>query len=107
MTEKNYNPEQRQKSTMNKQEKAIKVEKKIEEARAEKLEKKEERQEEKQERQQEKNIEKAEAKEKKEEKKKERPKKTKVFVRGENIPISTKHSMAICRFIKGKDGRHI
>jgi ribosomal protein L22 len=32
----------------------------------------------------------------------EKPKKTEAVVRGENIPISTKHSAAICRFIKNK-----
>ena len=32
----------------------------------------------------------------------EKPKKTEAVVRGENIPISTKYSTAICRFIKNK-----
>lgn len=35
-------------------------------------------------------------------KKPEKPKKTEAFVNAYNIPISTKHSMAICKFIKGK-----
>lgn len=32
----------------------------------------------------------------------EKPKKTEAVVRGKNIPISTKHSAAICKFIKNK-----
>jgi ribosomal protein L22 len=43
--------------------------------------------------------------EKKEEKKEEakKPKKTSATVRGLDIPISTRHSVAICKFIKSKD----
>src|SRR3989344_8141386 len=42
--------------------------------------------------------------EKKQEKKSahEKKKKTEAMVTAENIPISTKHSAAICKFIKGK-----
>lgn len=39
---------------------------------------------------------------KKEKSKTIKPKKTEVFVNAKNVPISTKHSMAICKFIKYK-----
>ncbi|MDP3986899.1 MAG: uL22 family ribosomal protein [Nanoarchaeota archaeon] len=32
----------------------------------------------------------------------EKPKKTEAFAEGRNLPISTKHSMALCKFIKNK-----
>ena len=47
---------------------------------------------------------KAEPKKKPEVKKEEeKPKKTEAIAKGSNLPISTKHSIAICRFIRGKD----
>ena len=83
MTEKNYNPDQKENKVMKKQEKVIpKVP-----ATA-----------------------KASAKEVKEEKKEEkkrtevkRVKKDFAFVYGRSLPISTKKSAAICKFIKGKE----
>lgn len=44
----------------------------------------------------------AEKKEKTKKTKEEKPKKTEAFVRAKDLPISTKHAMAICRFIKNK-----
>lgn len=43
-----------------------------------------------------------EAEKKETEKKEEKPKKTEAVVNAKNLPISTKHSAAICRFIKNK-----
>lgn len=101
MTEKNYNPQQKEMMAMRKQERVVKPEKpKHEEKVIEKaLEKTEEKNME--EKKEEKKEEKAEEK-KIEEKKKERPKKTKVFVNATDVPISVKHSAAICYFIKRK-----
>lgn len=49
------------------------------------------------------NIQKEETIDKKKDKKaQEKPKKTEAWVRGENLPISTKTSSAVCKFIKGK-----
>ncbi|MEK6847872.1 MAG: uL22 family ribosomal protein [Nanoarchaeota archaeon] len=97
MTEKNYNPEQKQRKSMKKQEKfqkavdteAFKSEKsEIVEDKDKKIEEK---------------VEASGEVEKKQEKKiKEKPKKTKSVVNGFNVPISTKQSAAICRFIKRK-----
>lgn len=102
MTEKDYNPEQRNKKAMKKSttsqklkmkkgimkdiEKGGKVSEKIaekEEQIAEKIEKKEE---------------------KKEEKKpqKNKIKRSEALMNSYNVPVSTKKSMAICKFIKGK-----
>ncbi len=52
----------------------------------------------------EKKMEQKQVEEKTEEKKKvkERPKKTEAIVNVSGLPISTKHSMAVCKFIKGK-----
>ncbi len=92
MTEKNYNPEQKERKAMKKQEKvkkAVKSESPKNEKPAAVETKTEEKKEDK--------------KEKPEIKKPaEKPKKTKAVVNGVDIPISTKHSMAICRFIKRK-----
>jgi len=84
MTEKNYNPEQMAGKSMKRQETVQKVEKHEPVKPKEKIEEKHE--------------------EKKEEKKHthERPKKTDAMVNAKDVPISTKHSAAICRFIKGK-----
>ena len=84
MTEKNYNPEQKQMKTIKKQEKAeIKTEQKIETP----VKKEETKVEEKKEsiKKQEKKI-----------------KKDYAIVNGVSLPISTKDSAAICKFIKGK-----
>jgi ribosomal protein L22 len=99
MTEKNYNPQQRQKKSMKKQEKVQKTEiadvfkkeesKIVENKKEEKIEN-------------ETRPSVAEL-EKKEVKKTEvTQKKTNAVVNGFNIPVSTKHSAAICRFIKRK-----
>jgi len=84
MTEKNYNPEQKQMKTMKKQEMA--------EQKAEALVKKEEKIEEKKE----------ETKVEQKEEKKKIAKKNEAIVNGVSLPISTKTSAAICKFIKGK-----
>jgi len=86
MTEKNYNPEQKQMKTMKKQETA---EQKVEGAPVKKG-----KQEEKKET----------AKDKKETKGKQKPKikKNEAIVNGISVPISTKTSAAICKFIKRK-----
>jgi ribosomal protein L22 len=92
MTEKNYNPEQNQMKAMKKQQKAEKIETPIkkEETKVEENKKTEE----------------TKIEEKKEEKKtiqkKEIIKKDEAVVNGISLPISTKDSVAICRFIKGK-----
>ena len=105
MTEKDYNPKQKQKKAMKKAEVATKVKKEIikdiegENKVPEKTAKKEEKIAE----------EVAKKESPKEEKTKEEPKKTKpkvkkteAVVNSYNLPISTKKSAAICRFIKGK-----
>ena len=100
MTEKNYNPEQKQNKTINKQQKNQKIQQPAA-AKTEKLEKKEEVK-----LAEDKKIE-TKIEEKKEEAVtkpvvKEKPKKTKAVVNGIGIPMSTKQSMAISRFIKRK-----
>ncbi|MAH03481.1 hypothetical protein CMI39_01700 [Candidatus Pacearchaeota archaeon] len=87
MTEKDYNPEKKQMKAMKKQELAS-APKKIVDVPQVKSEKDE------------KVIEKKEVKSSK----KETPKikKTIAVVNGRSLPISTKHSVAICNFIKGK-----
>lgn len=101
MTEKNYNPQQKEMKVMKKQEYAQKSEKKVSitnekakqvNAPIEKEEKKDEI----------KNEEKSKEIEKKKEEKKEKPKRTSAFVNVKDIPISVKYSAAICRFIKHK-----
>ena len=104
MTEKDYNPEQKQAKAMKKQQKAAKQ--KITET-PKKTEKKVEEKKQTQEEQQVKNVESKEtAKEevKKTEKKTqpEKPKKTEAFVTRNNAPLSTKQCVAVCRFIVGK-----
>ncbi|MDP3992516.1 MAG: uL22 family ribosomal protein [Nanoarchaeota archaeon] len=90
MTEKNYNPEQKMEKAMKKQEiihdvqKHETVKKENEISETEKDEAKEEK------------------KEVQKQKEKERPKRTMAVVNGFDVPISTKHSAAICRFIKRK-----
>lgn len=90
MTEKNYNPQQKERNAMKKQEK-IHTEAKHETFKNEKpnvVETKE--------------TEKKESKTEEQKKPKERPKRTNAIVNGFDVPISTKHSAAICRFIKRK-----
>lgn len=89
MTEKNYNPQQKDSKTMKKQQN---VSPKVEQPKTEKIETK-------------KHDEKKETKieEKKNEKKVvQKVKKTEAVVNGISVPISTKDSVAICKFIKGK-----
>ena len=117
MTEKNYNPEQKQMKAMKKQEKAEKktvtkeVKKEIikdiekdgvSEDVAKKEEKIAEEVEEKSDKELEKKSAKAEESKKPEKAKPEKPKKTEAFVNIKDLPISTLHSIAICKFIKGK-----
>ncbi len=87
MTEKDYNPEQRNAKAMQKQEKM----KSPETAPVKKAEKKKD--EEKSENVQEKKVKKKPVKV---------IKKDKAIVNGRSLPISTKYSMAICKFIKNK-----
>lgn len=90
MTEKDYNPEQRTAKAMKKQEKMKKTEvapvKKDETKKKDKVE-----------------TEKKEIKNEKENKKSVKViKKDKAVVNGKSLPISTKYSVAICKFIKNK-----
>lgn len=82
MTEKDYNPEQKMKKTMQKQEKT----KNIAVAKEKSEDKKKEEQ----------------KKETKKQPEKPKIKKTEAVVNGKSISMSTKTSAAICRFIKGK-----
>ena len=81
MTEKNYNPQQKERKSMEKQ-----GTKKNIPAVALKEKKKDEK--------------KIEIK--KEEKKSEKPKTTEAVIYGKSLPMSTKKSVAVCKFIKGK-----
>lgn len=93
MTEKNYNPQQRTSKAMKKQEK---VETKLENQEISKQENKVQEKVEK-------NIEEKESKAKEKVKKQiQKIKKDEAFVNGISLPISTKDSVAICKFIKGK-----
>jgi ribosomal protein L22 len=117
MTEKNYNPNQKEKNAMKKQsktkivenlpkEKIINSEEKTEEKIEEKVEEKKETEiptEEKIQKVEEK-LEDKKTKEKKSEIKKpiKKIKKEEVYVNAKSVPISTKYAVNICRFIKGK-----
>ncbi len=100
MTEKDYNPHQKMMKTMQKQKNAaeqkietpVKEEKKVE-TKATKVEEVE-----KTEKKEEKKVEKKEKKEKK-------IKKDEAVINGISLPISTKDSVAICKFIKKKSIR--
>lgn len=97
MTEKNYNPEQKQMKSMQKQKVADKAA-----AQAPKVEKKKD-----EEKKPENNVEEKKEETKVENKKlveknKTKTKKEDAFVRAQDIPISTKHSIAICDFIRNK-----
>ena len=105
MTEKNYNPQQKQKKSMKKQEMAhnIGTHETLKKEKPEMIENKEEKLETIENKEEEEKVEASGEVEKKQEKKvKGKPKKTKSIVNGFNIPISTKQSAAICRFIKRK-----
>jgi len=87
MTEKNYNPKQKEKKAMKKQEVVRDLKPKKQEKPAEKK-----------------------VKEEKSEKKepiikKEKRKKEEAVVKSYNLPISTKYSVALCKFVKGKTPR--
>ena len=90
MTEKNYNPKQKERKAMQKQDKLDKVKKDI----PKKIEKKVETQS--------RPKEEAVKEEKKVKKQIPKIKKTEVSVKGLNIPISTKIARDICKFIKNK-----
>ena len=96
MTEKNYNPQQKQKKSMKKQEMAhnLGANEALKKEKTEAIENKEERLETTEDKQQEGR--------KELKKKEEKTRKTNAVVNGFNIPVSTKHSMAICIFIKRK-----
>lgn len=86
MTEKNYNPQQKDSKTMKKQENVQKMEQKTKVVETKKEDKKEIKIEDK----------------KTEKKQVQKIKKDEAIVNGLDLPISTIDSMFICRFIKGK-----
>ena len=96
MTEKNYNPEQRERKAMKKQEIIHDVQKHetVKEENEISKTKKDETKEVQMDKQKEDSSKLGQVKEK--------PKRTKAVVNASDIPISTKHSAAICRFIKRK-----
>ena len=108
MTEKDYNPEQRQKKIIGKQNKvsknapkSVKPVDKVEENKVNvKEDKKETRPEETSDKKAEQKVEEKKTDEKKGTKS--IIKKTNAFVNVTNVPISPKHSFAICKFIRGK-----
>ncbi|MBT96507.1 MAG: uL22 family ribosomal protein [Candidatus Pacearchaeota archaeon] len=89
MTEKDYNPEQKQRKSMKKQEIASAPKKIVDtpQIKSEKVKEKDK---------------KVTEKEKIGTPKEEKPKKTIAIVNGRSLPISTKYSVAICNFIKNK-----
>ena len=122
MTEKNYNPKQKERKSMKKQEKVSKQKTAIETPKKEKKPIKEEQKEKPRTEIKETKLEtekieakpeKSETETKKEEPKTEDktkkepekpvPKKTEAVARGKNFDLSTKKSAAICKFIKGKN----
>ena len=124
MTEKNYNPNQKEKSAMKKQPKAKiienapkkedKVQEKIESQKQEEVQeetKKEDKVQEKVEQQKQEDVQeetkKPEDKKTKEDKKEikkpsKKIKKEEVYVNAKSVPVSTKYAIEICKFIKGK-----
>ena len=107
MTEKNYNPEQRMAKTMKKQGTADLNQHQNKDTHThEAVKNPENKTEEKKEThepvQKKDKIEKAKESPPKPSQVKEKPKRTKAVVNAFNLPISTKHSAAICRFIKRK-----
>lgn len=115
MTEKDYNPNQKEKNAMKKQPKAKlienvpkestpKPEEKIEEKMEEKEEEtKKEAVEEKKEKETQESGDKKTKKERAEAKKAEKKvKKEEVYVNAKSVPVSTKYAISICKFVKGK-----
>lgn len=105
MTEKNYNPNQKEKNAMKKQPKA----KLIENApvKEDKVEEKLEEQKEEENKKNEEITEKSQDKKTKEDKKEikkpsKKIKKEEVYVNAQSVAISTKYAINICRFVKGK-----
>lgn len=105
MTEKNYNPNQKEKNAMKKQPKA----KLIENApvKEDKVEEKLEEQKEEENKKNEEITEKSQDKKTKEDKKEikkpsKKIKKEEVYVNAKSVSISTKYAINICRFVKGK-----
>lgn len=99
MTEKNYNPNQKERSAMKKQPKA-----KIIESAPKKEDKIEEKIEEQKENSENINEEIKKTKEDKKEIKKpsKKIKKEEVYVNAKSVPVSTKYAISICKFVKGK-----
>ena len=107
MTEKNYNPNQKENKAMKKQ--PIQVDKKMLETKPKVEDKVEEKIEEKKEnttteKEETKKTEEKKAKDDKKEVKKpvKKIKKEEVYVNAKSVPISTKYSMSLCKFVKGK-----
>jgi ribosomal protein L22 len=107
MTEKNYNPNQKENKAMKKQ--PIKVEKSILETKPKVEDNAEEKIEETREQitetsNTEKKIEDKKTKDEKKEIKKsvKKIKKEEVYVNAKSVPVSTKYAMSLCKFIKGK-----
>ncbi|MFH1325721.1 MAG: uL22 family ribosomal protein [archaeon] len=100
MTEKDYNPEQKQAKAMKKQQKAEKKKENIAEAKTEKVEEKKTEKKDKEN----KEVKDETKKEEKPEKKITKPKrkKTEAVVNARSLPISTKQAIAVCKFVKGK-----
>ncbi|HPD81717.1 MAG TPA: uL22 family ribosomal protein [Candidatus Pacearchaeota archaeon] len=101
MTEKNYNPNQKEKKSMKKQPKKIVT------APIENKSKQEEKKEEKTEIKEETTKENQKVEEKKEEKTEikkptKKLKKEEVEVNAKSVPISTKYAISLCKFVKGK-----
>lgn len=109
MTEKNYNPKQKEKKAMKGQENVYKKleeqdKKLISEDKDKKIEEQKitEKKEESEKKETEKKEEKIQREKKKKDQQKLQIKKTEAFVNVKNLPISTKQAVAICKFIKGK-----
>lgn len=97
MTEKNYNPKQKERKSLAKQTKVSEPKTTIETPKKEKISQDQTKQ-----KKPETEIKETKEKSKIEPKKKEKPKKTEAVVNSFNLPISTKDCIAICKFIKRK-----
>jgi ribosomal protein L22 len=109
MTEKNYNPNQKENKAMKKQpmqvdKKILESKPKVEEKVEEKIEDKNENTTPTTEKEETKKTEEKKTKEDKKEVKKpvKKIKKEEVYVNAKSVPISTKYAMSICKFVKGK-----
>lgn len=110
MTEKNYNPNQKESKAMKKQpmqvDKKILEKPKVEDKEEEKIEEKKENTNETptKEKEETKKTEDKKTKDEKKEIKKsvKKIKKEEVYVNAKSVPVSTKYAMSICKFIKGK-----